>query len=698
MPKLVAGSAAALAIVLAVAGSRCANEPPAPARDRRLTDGRVVGEAYAPRKVMRGSPDFGAEIDQEIRESQIRNAAESGDARALSDLAAVVLTEATRSNESPMEAASLAIRAIEDDPSLAPAHFNLALALERIGLRQAARAEFLRAAELDGTSGWTQEARQRARQLLGDDVDISLHTNAYIAFTWDPVARKILEPYLPGSARNGGRSRPPADANARLRRAAYIYEQGMDALTWRVSRAVQPLCGDADPCAVRYSMAGALYSTGRASEARSWLASVDGDVFHTTGRAGLAAQLEWEGGLALVASGTRSADALPLFEEEHERSVAAGQPRLAAMFGTMADAVRMHRVKYALAAGDVAAAFRLADRGSSVATVQDALASDAAILRYATMDSGMVVFVVRRRSVDVVRLSADVKKIGSAAETLRYAEDAQLPAAASELHDLVFAPLLQHLDEIATIAVVPNTELAGLPFGALFDTNRGEYLAQRYTIVHAQSATVAVEHSRRANEVRDPTLLAIGATAFHHADALPGVNREIADIATASTCARVLEAAQATPEAVQRALAENAIIHYAGHIVRRGVSVRLLLAPSERRDGLSSTEIAAFRLQKPRVIVLAACRGAPSPATQAVVPTMAEAFLIAGVPTVIASAYDVDDRQAPATMRRLHEFLRAGDDAAEALRETTLAELERGRGIPLSIRFHAIGGTRSLIQ
>lgn len=69
---------------------------------------------------------------------------------------------------------------------------------------------------------------------------------------------------------------------------------------------------------------------------------------------------------------------------------------------------------------------------------------------------------------------------------------------------------------------------------------------------------------------------------------------------------------------------------------------------------------------------------------------------MAGVPAVIASSYDVDDSDAPATMRLLHTYLRDGEDAADALRKTTIDELRRGRGVPLSLRFMAIGGTASL--
>jgi CHAT domain-containing protein len=268
---------------------------------------------------------------------------------------------------------------------------------------------------------------------------------------------------------------------------------------------------------------------------------------------------------------------------------------------------------------------------------------------------------------------------------------------ASQLHDLVIAPLLDKLHGISTLAIIRNEELADIPFGALFDVNRGQYLAERFTIVHAPSARAAVELSKRARESHDSTLLAIGATRTE-GEILAGADREVADITARSLCARVLSGREATPDAIERALTENAVIHYGGHIVRRGADLRLLLAPSRGRDGLSAQEIARLRMDKARVVVLAGCRGASSGTSHGIIRTVADAFLMAGVPTVIATSYDLDDAEAPPTMRLLHAFLRDSEDAAVALRKTTLAELQRGRGVPLSVRFQAVGGTRTLIH
>jgi CHAT domain-containing protein len=237
----------------------------------------------------------------------------------------------------------------------------------------------------------------------------------------------------------------------------------------------------------------------------------------------------------------------------------------------------------------------------------------------------------------------------------------------------------------------------------LLDVQRGQFLIERFAVVHAPSTRAAITASRALKPAREQKVLAIAATDFDRerypgAAALPGARREADSIAALSACARVLVGPAATPEAIQRQLVENVVIHYAGHIVRRGADVWLPLMPAAGRDGLSATEIARLPLKNARVVVLAACRGASPGEADDVMPTMAEAFLTAGVPAVIASSYDVDDTDAPATMRRLHTYLRDGDDAANALRKTAIDELRRGRGVPLSLRFMAIGGAVSLVN
>ena len=109
---------------------------------------------------------------------------------------------------------------------------------------------------------------------------------------------------------------------------------------------------------------------------------------------------------------------------------------------------------------------------------------------------------------------------------------------------------------------------------------------------------------------------------------LPAVSNEVSNIAALSRCSRVFAGSEATPDAIERQLAENAVIHYAGHIVRRGLDAWFPLARARGRDGLSATAIARLRLENARVVVLAACRGVSSgESNDMMTNNMADAFL-----------------------------------------------------------------------
>jgi CHAT domain-containing protein len=58
--------------------------------------------------------------------------------------------------------------------------------------------------------------------------------------------------------------------------------------------------------------------------------------------------------------------------------------------------------------------------------------------------------------------------------------------------------------------------------------------------------------------------------------------------------------------------------------------------------------------------------------------SLARAFLAAGVPTVIASLWDVGDRPTATLSDAFHRNLLAGDDPEEALRKAQLAMLHGG--------------------
>lgn len=397
---------------------------------------------------------------------------------------------------------------------------------------------------------------------------------------------------------------------------------------------------------------------------------------------------------------------------EWEKSI--GDLEQRAAISVWSEAMRRELISLELGAGDVRAAFSHADDRQTAATVRDrarltltdvqgALAPGAAILELATTRERVIAFIIRGETARAVTLPESAARIAAAAETMRNADDETFPVAAARLHDLILAPILRHLNGVTTLAVVPDRELAGIPFSALRDATSDRYLIERVAVVHSDTADAAITLSRRAREPRGSSLLSIGASVFDHdrnpgAAALPAVDREATAVAKQSRGSRLLLGDRATPETVRRELSAAAGVHYAGHIVGRGTDARLLLAPVDGHDSLTARDISGLRLGRTRFVVLAACRGSGTSEPNAIVRDMATGFLKAGVPTVVASATDVDDAEAPPTMLRLHSFLSDGGDAADALRRTARLDRQQGKKVPLSIRLLVMGGSQALVR
>jgi CHAT domain-containing protein/tetratricopeptide (TPR) repeat protein len=124
-----------------------------------------------------------------------------GDPVVLSDIAAAHLLRAEIGADprATLAAVDAALQALELAPDLAPARFNLALALEWSGLAHGAREAWLAYLQVDSTSGWAQEARHRAEALAAaitnestsanDDIDRLAREDAQLLreIVWDTL-------------------------------------------------------------------------------------------------------------------------------------------------------------------------------------------------------------------------------------------------------------------------------------------------------------------------------------------------------------------------------------------------------------------------------------------------------------------------------------------------------------------------------
>jgi CHAT domain-containing protein len=260
--------------------------------------------------------------------------------------------------------------------------------------------------------------------------------------------------------------------------------------------------------------------------------------------------------------------------------------------------------------------------------------------------------------------------------------------ASARLHDILLGPVTGLVPN-TTLVFVPHGVLHKVPFGALFDARRRQYLIESYIIGSAPSLAVLRHVNRQFNHLAAMTprsALVFGNPSVGLAERqslpdLPESAREAQQIAALYPSNHLLEARAATRSAFLSAAPEHDVVHVAAHAIanpRRPELSRLLLAPDPGREfgALYPSDVASMSFVRTRVVVMAACRtgGGRTSASEGLL-SMARPFLARGVPTVIATLWDIDDNTSRTLFVAFHGALRSGRTPGEALREAQLSLL-----------------------
>lgn len=324
--------------------------------------------------------------------------------------------------------------------------------------------------------------------------------------------------------------------------------------------------------------------------------------------------------------------------------------------------------------------------GSAPATVGDVarlLPADTVMLYYAVTKRGWIGWrigqgasarVARSTPADVLR-----SRVRAVHQALDASDTASVDAAMRGLSEEVLWPLLDGVPPDARFVVVPDGPLRSVPLALLLDRD-GKRLIERHPVLSAPSAALALLPADAAGGT--PSVLAVGAGRPVPAlglPPLPWAEREAQDVAQRYTSSELLVSGDATAEAFAQKWWLHDVVHFAGH----GLA-------SPDHPGLSSLvfgdnrvlaeRLAEHRPDEPlrtRLVVLAACstaagfefRGEGSL-------SVARPFVAAGVPSVVASLREVDDRVAHALFLSFHQKFAARPDAAWALQQAQ-SELAR---------------------
>lgn len=320
--------------------------------------------------------------------------------------------------------------------------------------------------------------------------------------------------------------------------------------------------------------------------------------------------------------------------------------------------------------------------------VQKQLPEGAVVVEYFPAEDKLYIFIVTRDSfkvkehavtrdqldlwVEQVRQSMDDWKNGLGSDTP--------PEALVSLYDSIIKPVDEDISAGRTVVFVPSGTLCYLPFTALAKRDADgklEYLVQRdkqfVTLTQMGLLGKLLENDKLASEGRT-----VGAIAFGNPTgikpALPSAEEEVLAIADAYPDSRPFTGDDATEWRVKLQAQYGSIVHLATHAMLRHDDPNesyIALMEGENEDGrLTGGEVFGLPLEGTTLVVLSACQTAvaeENPGRE--ISSLAQAFAIAGAPTVIASLWSVNDASTAKLMAELYRGLGQGKSKAAALRD-----------------------------
>ncbi|HLW79723.1 MAG TPA: CHAT domain-containing protein, partial [Terriglobia bacterium] len=313
------------------------------------------------------------------------------------------------------------------------------------------------------------------------------------------------------------------------------------------------------------------------------------------------------------------------------------------------------------------------------------------VLSYAQLRDGLAVWAFDDRGIEAKWVPVPPETLERRA--LAFAQQcsdpssdlAHLRADATELYQWLIGPVEDRLTPGRTLVIEPDGAVSNIPLQALLDPS-GRYLGARQALVVSPAA---YDVRRPAAPEFSSTLgaLVVGAPAVPGEMAeefapLPDAEQEARSVAARFDHTTLLTGRQATLQAIQPQFAKAAVFHFAGHALAGASRSGLLLAPSigdadESGEILDPARLQPRDLRLCKLAVLSTCSAASEETTFEAPENLAEEFLRAGVPHVVASRWSVDSSVTEALMEAFYSDLLAGGSVPRALQAAQAGILQR---------------------
>ncbi len=286
-------------------------------------------------------------------------------------------------------------------------------------------------------------------------------------------------------------------------------------------------------------------------------------------------------------------------------------------------------------------------------------------LVYASFEDGLQVWIVRGAIINgkwiPVRREELRKKV------IEFAKECANPSQplnqARTLYALLLQPIAEELPANGTIALELDETLWGLTFEALQNRD-GRYFGEDRSVVYSPGLLAETVLRRpRPLTGREPMLL-IDASEAIEAAPLPGHSEEVSAVKRTFANTRTLGPSVITAHEVSEALSQSSEFHFSGHGKQDGTGTALVIGS---HLSLEARDFTPVRLKRLQLAVLSACSSGSAKKGSFDQSNLVRSFLSGGVPTVIASRWDVDSRSASRFMQTFYGQLRRNEPASQAL-------------------------------
>jgi len=282
---------------------------------------------------------------------------------------------------------------------------------------------------------------------------------------------------------------------------------------------------------------------------------------------------------------------------------------------------------------------------------------------------------------------------------------------------LLFERALPFIRKASHLTIVTDGILSNFPFELLVTSMEGgssslsqsgpRFLIEDFEIDYALSAALALDERSCVHQA-SRTILGVGdvvnsttsdepgaveatresgVLSAKYVHSYPGVRRELAAIKRIfGSRADLLSQRDATPKTFSKVASQYRILHIAAHVdfdESKPLYSMIVLSPDisiDGNEGIRAIDFLSFELNADLVVLSGCNTGRMS--SRAELTGMTSTIMLSGVPSVVASLWNVDDEVTAQMMESFYASLNAGRGKGESLRMAKLEMMRSGKSDP----------------